>query len=476
MSKSLFTHPKLQRAKHKFKVSAERLIDQHISLAVTGLSGSGKTAFITSLVNQLLEANDQAHLPFFSVSSEKRLIGVKRDIQPNLTFNRFAYEDAIGRLVQQPAQWPVSTKGVSQVRLKIKFRHSKGLLQYISEDSTLTIDITDYPGEWLLDLPLLNMSFEQWQSQCLDELADQQRLALANDFMGLVEELDLNAPAKELTLQNIAKAYSAYLVACQKQGYKLLQPGRFILPGELLDAPVLHFFPIPQHIVDKQSVDFSHPKPGSNLDVLIRRFSSYKQDVIKPFYQDHFKRFDRQVVLVDCLSALNNGFNSFKDLQHALQWIMGSFQYGSSNILNRLFKPKIDKLVFAASKADHITPDQQPNLVKLLESMLHEARQQIQYEGVTTESTAIAAIKASTSGMTQVNGDDLAVLQGINKEGEKITLFPGEVPTSCPDKSFWQQQSFAFPAFLPIDGRNIRALPHIRMDHVLEFLFADKLL
>ena len=61
---------------------------------------------------------------------------------------------------------------------------------------------------------------------------------------------------------------------------------------------------------------------------------------------------------------------------------MGSFQYGSSNILNRLFQPKIDTLVFAACKADHITPDQQTNLVKLLESMLHSARQQKQFEDI----------------------------------------------------------------------------------------------
>ena len=34
-------------------------------------------------------------------------------------------------------------------------------------DRTLTLDIVDYPGEWLLDLPLLNKSFEQWSAESL---------------------------------------------------------------------------------------------------------------------------------------------------------------------------------------------------------------------------------------------------------------------------------------------------------------------
>lgn len=475
MSSSLLKHPKLLRTKQKLKLAADRLIDQHISLAVTGLSGSGKTAFITSLVNQLTEANEQAHLPFFSVLSESRLIGVKRDIQPNLTFNRFAYEDAMANLAQDEAQWPESTKGISQVRLKIKYKKASGLTQYLTEDTTLTLDITDYPGEWLLDLPLLNMNYAQWLEHCTQELDDNKRQELATTYCEAVSNVDFLAAANELMLQNIASLYSQYLLNCQSQGYQLLQPGRFILPGELANAPVLHFFPIPNEVVTSQKLDLINPPAGSNLDVLISRFKHYKDDVVKPFYQQHFKRFDRQVILVDCLSALNRGYDSFQDLQKALDWIMGSFEYGSSNILNRLFKPQIDKLVFAASKADHITPDQQVNLVKLLDGMLRQARKQIQFDGVSTESTAISAIRASKSGLTRLNGEDIPVLKGKDLAGKEIRLFPGEVPHSCPNKGFWQEQGFEYPNFSPPDLQGSHSIPHIRMDQILDFLIADKM-
>ena len=475
MRTSFLQHPKIQLTQKKLQLTAARLVNQHVNLAVTGLSGSGKTAFITSLVNQLIEANEAAHLPFFSVVRESRLIGVKRDVQPNLTFSRFAYEDAMSKLTQATPEWPSSTKGISQVRLKIKYKKSRGLSKYLTENATLTLDITDYPGEWLLDLPLLDMDYAQWSKHCQQELNDPLRHDLAAPFFEAVGRLDLNAKGDELALQKIAELYSQYLIDCQSHGYQLLQPGRFILPAEFSGAPVLHFFPIMDAQLQQQGIDLSKPVTDSNAELLSQRFAHYKTQVVQPFYKEHFKAFDRQVVLVDCLSALNRGFHSYQDLQKALDWLLGSFQYGSSNILNRLFQPKIDKLVFAASKADHITPDQQTNLVKLLESMLHSARKQIQFDGVTTESTAVSAIRASKSGIGQLNGESIPLLQGKNEQGSAIALFPGEVPKSCPGPEFWKQQQFEFPKLSPPIINPTHALPHIRMDQVLDFLLGDKL-
>jgi predicted YcjX-like family ATPase len=476
MQTSFLQHPNIQSTKHKLKLTASRLVNNYVNLAVTGLSGSGKTAFITSLVNQLIEANEAAHLPFFSVVRESRLVGVKRDVQPNLTFSRFAYEDAMANLTQAEPEWPSSTKGISQIRLKIKYKKSRGLSKYLTEDATLTLDITDYPGEWLLDLPLLEMDYAQWSKHCQEELNDPFRHDLAMPFFAAMENLDLNATGDELALQRIAELYGQYLTDCQNHGYQLLQPGRFILPGEFSGAPVLHFFPVTDLQLKQQGIDLNKPLKDSNAELLSNRFKHYKIEVVQPFYKAHFKGFDRQVVLVDCLSALNRGYHSYQDLQKALDWLMGSFQYGSSNILNRLFQPKIDKLVFAATKADHITPDQQTNLLKLLESMLHSARKQIQFEGVSTESTAVSAIRASKSGLGQLNGESIPVLQGKNELGSTITLFPGEVPQNCPSPEFWKQQQFEFPKLSPPLLLTEHALPHIRMDQVLDFLLADKLL
>lgn len=466
----------VNQAMHHAKLAGARLADKHVNLAVTGLSKSGKTAFITSLMNQLLEVNEDAELPFFSTKREGRIIGVKRSNQVDLSASRFAYEDAILGLSTEPPTWPQSTTGISQIRLVIRYKKKSGLSRWLSEDAKLTLDITDYPGEWLLDLPLLDMDFVQWCEYSSRQLINEQRAKLVAPIRAEIEAIDLNAKGDELLLQKTAESYAKYLKQCQQAGFQLLLPGRFLLPGELLGAPVLHFFPVSPEQLIAQNIDLTKLVKGSNAELLVKRFEYYKQHVVRPFYQQHFKRFDRQIILVDCLSALNNGLHSYQDLQAALQWIMQSFAYGSSNILKRLFKPKIDKLVFAASKADHVTPDQQVNLVKLLDSMLRDARKQLQFDGVVTESTLIAAIKASTSGKAQINGEFVPVLQGRTEDGLNLTLFPGEVPATCPKADFWQKQGFAFPQFAAPLLKDQQALPHIRMDQVLDFMLADKLL
>lgn len=463
-----------EQVKQQTKLVANRLANHHVSLAVTGLSKSGKTAFITSLINQLLEARHSASLPFFSVASENRIIGVRRDSQPNVTVSRFAYEEGIENLSATPPKWPESTNGISQVRLLIKYQNQSGFRRILSEQSTLTLDITDYPGEWLLDLPLLDMNFEQWCEHFWQDLDTKHKSDLATDFVSQVTQLDLNSQADDMTVKQIAETFADYLSLCKEQGYQLIQPGRFVLPGELAGAPVLHFFPIQKNAesVDGEALTV---KDDNYYALLERRFEDYKTYVVKPFYEKHFKRFDRQIILVDCLGALNQGAHSFDDLNKAIDWLLGSFHYGSSNILKRLFAPKIDKLLFAASKADHVTPDQQDNLVKLLESIVHQARQHIQFEGVATESTAIASIKASDSGLSQFEGKELQVIKGINAQGNEVTMYPGDVPAECPAAPFWQQQGFSFPSFSPPLRATNRSLPHIRMDQVLQFILADKL-
>jgi len=463
----------IDKVKQNVKVTGARLADRHLNLAVTGLSGSGKTAFITSLVNQLLEANDSAELPFFSVVREERLYGVKREAQPNLSLRRFEYERAMQALDAQPACWPESTTGISQVRLHIRYKKNRGLSRYLSEDALLILDITDYPGEWLLDLPLLEMDFAQWSQHCEQELLSPERMQLAGEFVTLRDSLNLTAKGDELALKHIASVYTEYLNQCRAAGFQLLQPGRFILPGELAGAPVLDFFPLSD--VQVQQISQRGAVKGSNQNLLHKRYEHYQEQVVKPFYTQHFKRFDRQVVLVDCLSALNNGRAHFNDLQRALNWLLTSFEYGKSNILSRLFDPKIDKLIFAASKADHVTPDQQSNLVKLLDSMLHNARKQMQFDGVATESTAIAAIRASQAGKAVHQGEDIQILQGTDAQGTPIRMFPGDVPAKCPGDNFWLTQGFDFPRFAPPQRLEQQALPHIRMDRVLEFILGDKI-
>ena len=60
--------------------------------------------------------------------------------------------------------------------------------------------------------------------------------------------------------------------------------------------------------------------------------------------------------------------------------------------------PRIDKLLFVASKADHVTPEQHGPLVSLLQHLVSRGRGQARFEGIETECLALAAIKATEVG------------------------------------------------------------------------------
>ena len=116
-------------------------------------------------------------------------------------------------------------------------------------------------------------------------------------------------------------------------------PGRFLLPGDLAGSPLLTFFPL------TPSAAGAHPR-GSLGTMLARRFESYKAHVVAPFFRDHFARLDRQIVLVDALSAVNAGADALRDLERTLAAVLACVKPGAGGWLSRLLLRRIDRLRF----------------------------------------------------------------------------------------------------------------------------------
>ncbi|HSG62665.1 MAG TPA: YcjX family protein, partial [Pseudomonadales bacterium] len=299
-------------------------------------------------------------------------------------------------------------------------------------------------------------------------------------FAEALAKMDLSLAADEQELKRISQLYQQLLTdLVGEQGYYLAQPGRMLLPGELADTPLLTFFPL-LHANPIQLAQWQQSSKDSGYHVLVCRYQEYVNQVVRPFYRDHFSGFDRQLVLVDCFSALNRGKAQFTDMTNALNNIMESFQFGRSSLLRRLFAPRIDKLLFAASKVDHVTRDQQGNVLSLLSDMLSHSQHFAAFEGCEVETMAISAIKATRHCMVKEQGQDIEVVQGVDSQtGQPVTLYPGEVPKRLPESVFWQQQGFSFVDFAPpqsSDLQNDKArFDHIRLDHLLQYLLGDKL-
>ncbi|MFW3613897.1 YcjX family protein [Billgrantia antri] len=449
----------------------ERGRDRQLRLAVTGLSRSGKTAFLTSLVNQLRHAGLEARLDLMPAARDGRLLGARRVSQPDLGVPRFPYDQAMAALDSVPPRWPEPTRGISELRLSIRYRPARRAWLR-SETAELSLDLFDYPGEWLLDLPLLGHDYLGWSRATLADAGEQRRALLA-EWEGIAAGLDPAAEANEAELADIAALYARSLQAAREAGFANLQPGRFLLPGDLEGAPVLQFFPLPA-LADADEKELAKLPPESVYATLAARFRHYQQHIVRPFYRDHFRRFDRQIVLVDVLGALNAGPERFEDLSQALTTLMQSFDYGKRSLLSRLFAPRIDKLAIVATKADHVTPEQHAKLTALLEALLAEPLQDLRYANVPVKALSLAAIRATEAHEVAQKGEHTPALRGTTLEGEEVLVFPGEVPARLPETAFWARQGFDFRAFRPA-SREDGALPHIRLDAALDWLIGDKL-
>ncbi|HWA20229.1 MAG TPA: YcjX family protein [Devosia sp.] len=448
-----------------------------IRLGVTGLSRAGKTIFITALVHNLLTGG---RLPGFAAMAEGRFIGARLAEYPDAAIPRFAYEQHLEALAGRPPHWPESTKRISQLRLTLRF-HSNSWLSGWRGPSLLNLDIVDYPGEWLLDLPLLSLSFAEWSAQALERARRPASADEARDFLDALDAVDTGKEANEPDAERLASAFTAYLRNSREDGRALssLPPGRFLMPGDLEGSPALTFAPLPPPAAPQRS--------SSLYAMLERRYEAYKQLVIRPFFRDHFARLDRQIVLVDTLRALNAGPAAVADLETALTDILACFRQGETNPILSLVSRRIDRILFAATKADHLNSASHDRLEAILNRLVARAARRAKFAGATTSSVALAAIRATREGT--VEGHDVIIgtpiagetLDGATYDGRtEIAFFPGDLPEH-PDSVLEEgaQVDLNFLRFTPPRlERNASGdvvLPHIRFDRALEFLIGDKL-
>ncbi len=92
-------------------------------------------------------------LPVFEAQRSGRISRAYLEQQPDDAVPRFQYEDHIAALLDA-RRWPESTRAISELRLTLEYQSASGWGRLFSA-GRLSIDIVDYPGEWLLDLPLL---------------------------------------------------------------------------------------------------------------------------------------------------------------------------------------------------------------------------------------------------------------------------------------------------------------------------------
>ena len=149
-------------------------------------------------------------------------------------------------LTASPPRWPKATDRLATLQLEIAFRTRSLVLRQVAPIQHLTLEIIDYPGEWLLDLPLLNKTYEQWSRESLALSRERPRARLAAQWHAQLATLNASAHEDEQAALAGARLFTDYLRACRDERFamSLLPPGRFLMPGNLAGSPALTFTPL----------------------------------------------------------------------------------------------------------------------------------------------------------------------------------------------------------------------------------------
>jgi predicted YcjX-like family ATPase len=199
------------------------------------------------------------------------------------------------------------------------------------------------------------------------------------------------------------------------------------------------------------------------------------------------------------LQAINRGPEAVQDLERALTDVLACFRPGANSFFSALIGRRIDRVLVAATKADHLHHESHDRLEALTRRLVERAVERIGMAGAGIEVMAIASVRATREATVTRDGQTLPVIVGtpMDKEtiaGEifdgnrKTAVFPGDLPEN-PRWLFEALESDGAKVHLPevnvvrfrppeLDetGSGIKlSVPHIRLDRAMQFLFGDRL-
>ena len=463
---------------------------------MTGLSQSGKTVFITALVDALHKARlAPRSFARWKAAASGRLRGAS--LQPNASglqhLEAFPYHQNLRDLTADPPIWPLGTEKTRAITIKVTTADQQGVVGKTMNwamrrpaSETLvhkTVTIVDYPGEWVLDLPLLDQSFDMWSSETLSLAGAEPRRSEAVKFLAALERIDPLAPYDDGRAIEAHAAYIEYLESCRtKHKLSMLQPGLFLRPEAvgghdgLKGREAFRFFPMRRPATSARAGSFHRTVAG--------RFEAYKTGWVGPFFKSIQGSSEaRQVVLFDLLAALSHGEEAYNDARLALGRIADVMR-PRPGMLARVFGAP-PRILYAATKADHVNSFDRDNLKQHMGVIIGDlqAAQSGSTSQQATKAMAIAAVACTRDG-TNAEGRLCAVGRVRSRETGKICddqafAFPAPSRPPVPQEWVLLRKSgaigFPFPEFL-LDSRETVGrpdLPHMDLDTAIEFLLGD---
>src|SRR5690606_23702228 len=107
--------------------------------------------------------------------------------------------------------------------------------------------------------------------------------------------------------------------------------------------------------------------------------------------------------------------------------------------LSRILFRRIDRILFAATKADHLHHTSHDRLEAVLGMLTRPAMERAEFSGARVDVLGLASVRSTREGKARVSGEELPVIVGRPLKGERIgrrsfdgdeeyAVFPGDLP------------------------------------------------
>ncbi len=438
---------------------------KRVNVGLTGLSRTGKTVFLTAAVYHLTELVGD-HLEEFRFHGWK-YHGIRGKIRKSAEL--FSYKEKLAALRSEEPAWPEPTVDVTEYPIHLQLINNDGTRQECQ------IDFLDYPGERLLDVALLETTYEEW----CDDLYD--RLGSAEGLMyeaGQQWEANLNSVLEERTefpkarVRAVKTAFGALCNEAAKLGNPIA-PIEPVLKPTSTGEVVTPFFPMHRKLRER------FPDRHRTEE---RFYNAYVNNSAKPFLKQ-IGLCDHQLVLVDVLGILNAGVDRYASVREQMHRILLSYRnlnrgwtrWFASAAQGKLSRPGISRVTFCATKADQAQAPDRSNLDHLLRELFAKAQTGLEFDHRTLRGFNFMHVSACRCAedvnTTSGSGEPVYAIRGRTAEtpsGELETLHPSQIPEKWPrTKKEWR--TLSFPELLPRKGSDLpdQPLPHINMDKVL---------
>lgn len=359
---------------------------------ITGLSRSGKTMLFTSLITAFKHRGEGKFycLPLLRYLPEKLVESVR--VEPLEGFNMFPLEEHLESL--ERGEWPRATEAVFGVKVIIRLKQKHKFKKHLFPYTDVVLELIDYPGEWITDLPMIDKTFAQWSDSCLAQQMSPPQEHYVSEWHQTLQDFNFDEEPTIEAVQDLVVVYRNYLIQAKNAGIAMLQPGSFLLKKSGFDWGEEGFTPLPAKI----SSDVSHPW----TILFTKHFKSFQENWLKELRKTTFRESDKQIILVDLFEGLNHSKMHVMQQKETLSHLADVFAYGQQHWFKEtiLRKRSIRRVAFVATKADNAPSMYQKNLLSLMTDVASSAVTKLAANRIAHEYFLVSSIRITDLGST----------------------------------------------------------------------------